>query len=627
MPSRLSCGREFHCVPDVNSVLEWTCKSGFDFSCMPIVHPRLKREFLENAAKNRGGPLTRSDLCLPCGDWNNLVVGKVSPWLKLDSPHHHVRRTSELGLKQELSFAAHLGMPAVMIPVNNANCCNLARALNEHILSSYVPQQYWIHIPLMSASDMADKLFKGEDDAMEGETFEDTWQWWNIFRTLCDSTRKLDLVLELTADIPAEAMIERWLSEPLKAILVSTKLFLTNKKGYPVLSKPHQNLIRKLFKLDVQVILTGVDRHPEKGIRCYQQYLDHLWQTQEPPDPVTEFSKGFEDFLQCPLQPLMDNLESHTYEVFEKDPVKYSEYQRAIFTAVIDKVPEAEKDTKELILMVVGAGRGPLVRAAITALKQANRKAKKIYAVEKNPNAVVTLENMRDEMWGPLVEVVSCDMRNWDAPEKCDILISELLGSFGDNELSPECLDGAQRFLKDDGISIPSDYTSYMAPLQSARLYNEFRVNKDKDKPAESSFEMPYVVRLHNCQMLAEPQKVFQFHHPNRDAFIDNNRYKSMTFDIAEDCVIHGLAGYFDTVLYKDVTLSILPSTHSPGMFSWFPILFPLRTPTYVTKGTKVVIDIWRRVTEKNVWYEWTMVRPQPLPLHNPKGRSYTIGL
>jgi type II protein arginine methyltransferase len=28
-----------------------------------------------------------------------------------------------------------------------------------------------------------------------------------------------------------------------------------------------------------------------------------------------------------------------------------------------------------------------------------------------------------------------------------DILVSELLGSFGDNELSPECLDGAQRVL------------------------------------------------------------------------------------------------------------------------------------------------------------------------------------
>lgn len=51
-------------------------------------------------------------------------------------------------------------------------------------------------------------------------------------------------------------------------------------------------------------------------------------------------------------------------------------------------------------------------------------------------------------MWGDLVEVVSCDMRLWEAPEKADILVSELLGSFGDNELSPECLDGAQRFLK-----------------------------------------------------------------------------------------------------------------------------------------------------------------------------------
>lgn len=55
---------------------------------------------------------------------------------------------------------------------------------------------------------------------------------------------------------------------------------------------------------------------------------------------------------------------------------------------------------------------------------------------------------MRDEMWGSMVEIVSCDMRVWEAPEKADIIISELLGSFGDNELSPECLDGAQRFLK-----------------------------------------------------------------------------------------------------------------------------------------------------------------------------------
>lgn len=51
-------------------------------------------------------------------------------------------------------------------------------------------------------------------------------------------------------------------------------------------------------------------------------------------------------------------------------------------------------------------------------------------------------------MWGDQVTVVSSDMREWNPPEKADILVSELLGSFGDNELSPECLDGAQKFLK-----------------------------------------------------------------------------------------------------------------------------------------------------------------------------------
>ena len=50
--------------------------------------------------------------------------------------------------------------------------------------------------------------------------------------------------------------------------------------------------------------------------------------------------------------------------------------------------------------------------------------------------------------WGDRVEVVAADMRRWEATEKADILVSELLGSFGDNELSPECLDGAQRFLQ-----------------------------------------------------------------------------------------------------------------------------------------------------------------------------------
>ena len=45
-----------------------------------------------------------------------------------------------------------------------------------------------------------------------------------------------------------------------------------------------------------------------------------------------QFVQGYQDFL----QPLMHNLESQTYEVFEKDPVKYTEYQRAMYLAILD---------------------------------------------------------------------------------------------------------------------------------------------------------------------------------------------------------------------------------------------------------------------------------------------------
>ena len=64
----------------------------------------------------------------------------------------------------------------------------------------------------------------------------------------------------------------------------------------------------------------------------------------------------------------------------------------------------------------------------------------------------------------PQVTVVSCDMREWDAPEKADILVSELLGSFGDNELSPECLDGAQKFLKGNHIFLEKEYKNVYLP-------------------------------------------------------------------------------------------------------------------------------------------------------------------
>eukprot|EP01155_Anaeramoeba_flamelloides_P009643 Anaeramoba_flamelloidesa1850_74.p1 GENE.a1850_74~~a1850_74.p1 ORF type:complete len:210 (-),score=46.45 a1850_74:138-767(-) len=209
-------------------------------------------------------------------------------------------------------------------------------------------------------------------------------------------------------------------------------------------------------------------------------------------------------------------------------------------------------------------------------------------------------------------------------------MVSELLGSFGDNELSPECLDGAQKILKEDGISIPCEYNSFLCPVSTPRLYNELNENKKKLK----NFETPYVVKFGKYKYLSDVQKCFTFVHPLPKESIKqnnshNNRSKSFHFVISKDALIHGFAAFFDTILYKDVKLSINPIDHTPQMASWFPIYFPIQKPILVKAGDYLNATMWRCTSNdlKRVFYEWTVTYPVILPIHNVNGRSSFIGL
>lgn len=221
-------------------------------------------------------------------------------------------------------------------------------------------------------------------------------------------------------------------------------------------------------------------------------------------------------------------------------------------------------------------------------------------------------------------------MRFFEPTEKVDILVSELLGSFGDNELSPECLDGAQKHLKPDGISIPCESTSYLNPIMAPKLLNiirEVRGHGRRGKPNtyENQAEMAYVVYLKNVYHITEPQPVFKFVHPNQEDPIDNSRFIQMEFDVEHDCVMTGFAGYFDTVLYKDIKLSIHPKEHTRGLISWFSLYFPLSEPQQLHAGQKVKVNFWRCVSSSKVWYEWSTTSPYISHVHNLKGSSFPI--
>lgn len=55
-------------------------------------------------------------------------------------------------------------------------------------------------------------------------------------------------------------------------------------------------------QLEVQVVLWGAPHHEPKPLSAYLQYLEHVGQNRPPPSAYELFARGYEDYLQCPLQ-------------------------------------------------------------------------------------------------------------------------------------------------------------------------------------------------------------------------------------------------------------------------------------------------------------------------------------
>mmetsp|Transcript_1651 Transcript_1651/g.2469 ORF Transcript_1651/g.2469 Transcript_1651/m.2469 type:complete len:923 (+) Transcript_1651:14-2782(+) len=437
-----------------------------------------------------------------------------------------------------------------------------------------------------------------------------------------------------------------------------------------------------------------------------------------------------------------------------------------------------EVDLYEATIFVVGAGRGPLVRESIAAVSRvassllAENKAliAKVVAIEKNPSAVLYLQslksthrswnggeeyaeqldlhyphncgndievlNRRGGITSPLpglsnVTVIGCDMREATSHPllkfmiqneefRADIVVSELLGSFGDNELSPECLDGVQRcgILKENCVSIPQNYTAFIAPVSSSRLYTEARCQSSfpahpEEGPAapasgmQRALETPYVVRSHAASQTHPEIACWTFSHPHPSKSdtttrmdiedntsnkinasaeaamkINNDRHAHISFRCdpmlgasagcgygalntempsvgvkvkegydGTNVTIHGFLGSFHSVLYESPSveskvgrkssdgkrlsvISIAPNSFSVGMFSWFPLYFPLKQPLSAPEGSTVNCSVWRRSDDARVWYEWCAEVIDnngnvwsTSSIHNPGGRSYHVRL
>jgi protein arginine N-methyltransferase 5 len=311
---------------------------------------------------------------------------------------------------------------------------------------------------------------------------------------------------------------------------------------------------------------------------------------------------------------------------------------------VPNSLSDSNKRTRavtQIHLAVCGAGRGGLVDAILTAISRLCLKGNeefKITCVEKNKNAFRTLQFRlkNDPKWSSVsantlvISLVNGDMRQWTPETPIDILVSELLGSLGDNEASPECLDGVIHHLNPvRGISIPHNYYSAIEPISSHKLWMNAR--------EMGKFENVLVAQL---QTIFRPIPIsgqltmFAFDHQrisDTSSMIGGdgrtNRSISLSWTMEIDTTIHGFAGYFHSDLYGGVTMSTNPPTQTPGMVSWFPAFLPLNVPIHLVSGQTISVVVERKCTESKMWVEWTVVEPVVQPTNNRGGSAHSVRL
>uniref|UniRef100_A0A1A9UE89 Protein arginine N-methyltransferase n=1 Tax=Glossina austeni TaxID=7395 RepID=A0A1A9UE89_GLOAU len=523
--------------------------NGFSVIAAPINAMEIPQEIREESMNETNLQFTYGDLLLTSNEWNSKMIVILSDSIDCDSSDPIIRKNSEKILERDVSWAGYLQCCGyTMLKLKHGNNLNLARVMTQKIKGIAL-----IQVPLYNAA-VAQAMWRrdlSEENVLDLSR-QDTWQWWNLFRRAANFDIKLRVVLEFNEfEEPDLDFLHRWLGEPIEAVIIPSSIFTRDCQNNPTLPEAWQKILLYFLQLHVNIIVsTGAN---SSNLKLYSDYLRNFQDNHKD----AQCLQDSESVLKTQSSSLYGNLDCQAQEISGKKSMKYKFYQNAIAAALIDRVSDQDIDDKLTVIMILGAGKGSLVHSALNAAEYTKRKIR-VYIIEQTLNAIRKLTALVEKFWSTKdVRLFLSDMGEVSPPEKADILISELSGSFKDHELFLKRLDYAQHFLKPDGISMPCQSTSYVNPIMSFKIFNDLRqvVHKGKFAHDRQGYHDPHsesglAVPSKAIYDIGFPQPLFEFSHPSPDAFTDNSLYKILKFSVKMDSVLTGIFLKTSTISY-----------------------------------------------------------------------------
>lgn len=256
------------------------------------------------------------------------------------------------------------------------------------------------------------------------------------------------------------------------------------------------------------------------------------------------------------------------------------------------------------VVLDLGAGLGVLSFFACKA------GARKVYAIEKEPRLAFLAHQMclvngcQDRVF--LIKNLSTKV---NLPEKVDVIITEILGTFAlDEKILSFVIDAKERFLKPGGNIIPAGCELFLTAVESEDHYKDVAFwdaemyGIDFEPARQEAAKTPYATIITRQEFLSPPVSLKRVDFYKVDeAIVD----ETVSFVINKPGILHGWGGWFEVQLSEDVKISTspeLPDTH------WKNIFFPTVIPMRVSPGDIIKLRIWAEIREMAMVWKWQLV-------------------